>query len=430
MNTSSNKETTPKANYTSEKKKIFTNIGWLIGEYAMKMLSGLLITIMIARNLGAEKYGEFQYALSLVTVFTALSFICGAEVLVPKLTSSTTTERRKIIGSAYALRLIISCIAYALLAGYALLAENETTAETTLILGTIILLNEPHGVVTAWLQAKTEIRAKAILASVTSLTKLTVVGIIFFHNINSSKAYGWTWPLESILIAIGLIFVYKRRTGDALILPDTSIMKELLREGLPFFGGLIAAYIYLRTDIILLKQYGTAHDLGAYSAATQLLTALTAFAPILVMSMAPLMVYRQEDTAIIRRNLTKMTLLVAIFAILAATLTSLLAKWIVPLLLGEEYTLTIPIVRWLSFAAIFLFIESSLNVYLIKTKKGWLISYKWVIALFIAIFFHVMLIPPFGAFGAVAGYAAGYISACIYNILCIFFIQHDSASQT
>ena len=52
-------------------RKIIKNILLLIVEHGARIVSSLIITAILARQLTIEDYGYFQYALNLVMVFSS-----------------------------------------------------------------------------------------------------------------------------------------------------------------------------------------------------------------------------------------------------------------------------------------------------------------------------------------------------------------------
>ncbi len=53
--------------------KIIKNSSWLVGDKVFTMIIGAVVTAIITRYFGPEKYGQLNYALSFTALFTALS---------------------------------------------------------------------------------------------------------------------------------------------------------------------------------------------------------------------------------------------------------------------------------------------------------------------------------------------------------------------
>ena len=91
---------------------VIRNIFWLLAEQGSRIVLSTLSVSLVARALGVEQYGLLQYTLGLVAAFSSISFICGAEVLVPPLVTATPAERKRLLGNAFVLRQAASVVAY------------------------------------------------------------------------------------------------------------------------------------------------------------------------------------------------------------------------------------------------------------------------------------------------------------------------------
>lgn len=400
----------------NEKKRIADNFLWLLTEYASRLIGGIVISALVARQLGVEKYGVFQYAISLALIFTAFSFIFSAEILVPRLMHADAKERKRLMGNAFALRLIFSIFAYIALVLFASLTENRANSILIAIFGISILLTEGFSVVTAWLQSQANNRPKSILINIVTAVKIVLVYCLFKLGVRDSESYAALWVGESVLIAIGLSYIYFKYNREFFVNHSKAEILILLKEGLPFFAGLLAAYIFVRMDVFFMRHIGTQHELGLYTSALQLAQAMSAFSGILVMAMAPIMVYKHTEIKIIKRNVLVLCGVMLVFSISSAAIASYSAPWLIPLLFGEKYAEAIPILERLLWGSIFLFLDAALNVYLIKMRRGKWIAFKWIFVIVISALAYWRLISEYSAFGAVAGYTIGYGAATILGL--------------
>lgn len=58
---------------TGKVKKIVENSGWMIGQNIYFMLIGVFVTAIIARYFGPTLYGQLNYVIAIVSLFTAFS---------------------------------------------------------------------------------------------------------------------------------------------------------------------------------------------------------------------------------------------------------------------------------------------------------------------------------------------------------------------
>lgn len=400
--------------------KIIKNILWLLTEHGVRMALGLVVAGVMARQLGVEQYGLFQYALGLVAVFSSISFICGAEVLVPMLTTASDTERQSIIGNAFVVRLFFSVIAFIALLLFAFLTETSQVFYLITLLGITILFAESFAVVTAWLQSQTNSKPRSILVMCSLALKASFMGLLYYFGNHNPLFFALAYILDPITVAVGLLLIYYKKTGQTFFHYSFPIAYDLFKKGLPFFWGLMVMWVFTRLDIIFLRQMSDLVNLGYYAAAFELMKSFNNIAGIMAMSMAPILLYQISDHGTIKKNLFKIATLLLIVALAGVVVIYLFADSIIPLMFGDKYVHSILILKILSWASCFFFLNEALNLYLLKMQQGKLIVIKWFIAILASAFTYYLYIPQMGARGAVAGYGVGYLTASLITLYFIF----------
>ena len=405
-------------------RKIIKNILLLIVEHGARIVSSLLITAILARQLTIEDYGYFQYALNLVMVFSSFCFVCGAEVLVPSLVNVDSNNRKKVLLNVFYIRAIASLIAYALLIVFAF-SFNDENFYLFLILGVILILGEPFQVVTAVLQADTNIGSKIKVTLFSLFIKLSLLISLYFLNIKDEYLFSLAWVLEYLSTALGLFMIFYMKYGNPVGGFDKKIFLIYLKKGLPFFYSLLAMYLFIRMDMLMLKKLGTEYELGLYSASVQLGLVVTAISPILVMSLAPSLVYKHAVEAVVKRNVIIIALLMFIFSIALVLLLHIILPYIINLLLGDKFKNSYDILYWYLLASSLLFFDNGLNIYIMKINKGYLAGVKWLLSLVVALMLYWIFIPKYGSYGAIIGYFGGYLTASIIGIFYVCFISME-----
>ncbi|TNH13521.1 hypothetical protein FHQ23_11920 [Testudinibacter sp. TR-2022] len=404
-------------------KKIVSNIGWLLLEHGSRLIFALLSTSLLARGLGVEQYGLFQYALNLILVFMSISFICGAEVIVPMLVNASAKRRRLILGNAFYLRLFFSILAYVFLVSFVYISNTREQFYLILILGLILLVSEAFSVVTAWLQSQTNIKPKTILVISTSLIKCLIVALLFFFNVVDPIYYAFAWVFEAGFIAFGLICIYKNISKSNFFYFSKPMFFYLLKKGFPFFIALLLMYSFLRLDVIMLRHFSDLVTLGLYTSANQLLLSIVAVSPILAMSLAPAFVY-EKSIINIKRNIIYITIFMVVVSLLIAVIMNYLSPIIIPLLFGHKFNGAIPIFSYFLWVMTLYFINEGLNVYFIRMQLGRMLIFKWLLVLLGALIAYWYFIPLYGAYGAIIGYSIGYSVACIFSV-CVMFLDSN-----
>jgi polysaccharide transporter, PST family len=91
-----------KTNFTTGFKRILSNTGYLFGEKVFNMGLSLIVGIYVARYLGPDDYGIWQYAQSLVALFTAIAGLGTANIVIRDLVQSPEKEKA-ILGTTFTL---------------------------------------------------------------------------------------------------------------------------------------------------------------------------------------------------------------------------------------------------------------------------------------------------------------------------------------
>ena len=197
--------------------KAFANIVWLGVERLTQIAVAIAVSGLLARYFGAEAFGKWQYANTLLLVLAPITWVCGAEILVPTIVHRRASELGTVLGSAFALRMTISVLALA--ATWAAIAAGVTDRVVGAMLAGLavtMLFREPFiGVINSWLQSQTYSKPQLLASIVTALAKTALV-YLFVRAALTPAAFGWLWALESAVIAAALVAYYMRRHGGRL----------------------------------------------------------------------------------------------------------------------------------------------------------------------------------------------------------------------
>ncbi|MDA3077967.1 oligosaccharide flippase family protein [Campylobacter sp. JMF_06 NA1] len=400
--------------------KIVKNIAWLLCEHGVRIVMGLAVTMILARVLSVEEYGNFQYILGLVVIFSALSYINPAEIVVPRLTNADAVERKIIMGNGFVIRFVSSVIAYLALLLFVFFTDDIKIFYLSVVMASSILVNEAFAIITAYLQSQTMIKYRSVLVMATHIIKLLMFLALYYLGVTNIYAYGFATAFELFLIAFGLLAVYRILTKEWFFTYDKAQIYKFLKLGLPFFAGIILMIVCRRVDFMFLKHLGDEFSLGLYTSAISLLTIATAISPIIAISFAPLFVYKFDDIKIIKSNVLKLAFGMFAMAILTAVTLYFLAPLVINLIFGAKFSGTIPVFKILLVVLPLIFLDEALNIYIIKMQLGKILIYKWVLVLLFSSLGYIVFIPKFLAYGTVIGYGLGYLVACLFGF-CVMF---------
>lgn len=401
-------------------RRVAGNLLWMLAERGIQIGGGIAVVAMLARALGPEGFAHFQYAQSVVLIAASFALVCGAEVVVPRLVASPLpADQHQIMTHAFVLRLGGAMIGYLLMCAY--LGMTSPVADiwhAALWLGMAILLREPFGVITAWMQAHTHNRPGTLISLAALALKAAVVGALFASGDNQVAAYAAAFALEPVTLAALLALLYCRRTAQRGLHWQTSQARELVTAGGLFWVSFILMMAARRVDQLVLQPAVPAADFGAYAACMQILDNFTMLATILVAGIAPSYVYARKAFAEAHANIGRIALGIGAIGIAGGLAIAAFSPWVVLLLYGRAFDATVTLLRVTAVASSLIFVDVALTLLAVYMRKPRWVAIKWALVLAVTLLFDLIAVPHYGNWGAIAGYALGNgVAAAIGLIL-------------
>ena len=403
--------------------RAFANIVWLGLERLTQIAVAIAISGVLARYFGPDTFGKWQYANTLLLVLSPVTWVCGAEILVPTIVHRPPEQLGTVLGSAFVLRIAVSAVALLLTwAGIAAGLTDPLVGAMLAGLAVTMLFREPFvGVINAWLQSMTYSKPQLLTSMTTAIFKAALVWMLV-RAATAPARFGWLWALESAAIGGVLLVYYIRRHGGRLGWHlDRSLFRHFATAGTVFWLGLICMYLFLKLDRLMLERTISFADLGRYSAAQQLNENWITLALMLAQTLAPAFVYRVQDAARLRRNMARLMAMTALLMVGGALVLDLLAGFIISHVFGPSYEGAIGIFRWAVWLSVPAGIEAIGNLVVLKYQAKFVLLSKWLLALAVAFAVNLLMIPRLGAYGALVGLAAGYLAAAAVNFYYIGF---------
>ncbi|CAI8697246.1 polysaccharide transporter, PST family [Burkholderia sp. IT-111MI5] len=403
--------------------KAVANLVWLGLERLTQIGVAIAISGLLARYFGPDVFGKWQYANTLLLVLAPLTWVCGAEILVPTIVQRPPGQLGAVLGSAFALRIAVS--AAALVATWVAIAAGAFDPLVGAMLAGLavtMVFREPFvGLINAWLQSLTYSKPQLVTSMITALAKALLVWLLVRAAAGPAR-FGWLWALEAAAIGFALLLYYRHRNGGALGWTfDKPLFRHFATAGTVFWLGLICMYLFLKLDRLMLERHVSFADLGRYSAAQQLNENWITLALMLAQTIAPAFVYRVQDVARLRRNIVRLIAMTACLMTAGALVLDAAAPLIVGKVFGRGYEASVDIFRWAVWLSVPAGIEAIGNLIVLKYQAKFVLLSKWLLALAIAALVNLFAIPRLGLYGALVGLAAGYLTAAAVNFYYIRF---------
>ncbi|MDJ0696979.1 flippase [Mastigocoleus sp. MO_188.B34] len=393
-------------------QKILGNAGWLLVESALRMSINLLVGIWLARYLGPSNFGTYNYVLSLISLFGPISAL-GLNGIVTRDIVRNPQEDKEILGSAFILRLVASCISLVLVVGsYWLLRPEDELIKVLILILSVGNLFSAFQVIDFWFQSK--VLSKYVVLSRTATLLIGTVAKIFLI---ATKAPLVTFIIvsatEIILLGINLVIAYRIRGGKIMEWRlNFSCAQTLLSQSWPLIISGFGAVINLKIDQVMLGELSTTATVGIYAVAVRLSEVWYFIPEAIASSIFPsLLKSKEQGTKIYKSRQQQLYDLLACGAMVIVIPTTLIATPLLTSLYGEAYRESGLILSIHIWASIFIFMRSALSKWLIAED---LFIFSFVthgLGAIVNIILNLFLIPSYGGIGAAIATVMSYATS-------------------
>lgn len=394
-------------------QRYFKNTSWLMLERLLRIMSGLIVGIWVARYLGPHKYGLFSYALAFTAIFGAVAKLGLDGLLVRELVGDY--EKRDVyLGTAFWLKVVGAFVAMGLMAIIVPFTSNDPTTNSYIFIIAVGLIFQSFGVIEFYFQSQVLARL-VTFCKVSQLALSAVIKIYLLVNDADLIWFVLVTVFDSVSLALCYIVAYYLRKNPPFYMYfDFGTATRLLKDSWPLIFASIVIIIYMRIDQIMIKAILDEHEVGIYSAAVRLSEAFY-FLPVLITaSVFPAILNaRKTCEGLYKSRLQRLYTFMVWTAIAIALPVTILSEHIVILTFGKEYQESGVVLMIHSWAAIFVFLGVTFDKYLLAENLTKIAFQRTLLGAICNVLLNLWLIPVYGVEGAAW---ATLISQCIANL--------------
>ena len=375
--------------------RYFKNTSWLLCERMFQMGISFFIIILLSRYLGPVNLGLLSYSQSFIGMFFVFSSLGLDAILVREITKNKKNSN-KLLGTAFFLKLLTSLVAICIIFVVNMFMEDQEAILLTNIIA-FTLIFQSIKTIDVYFQANVISKYTALMNLVafvfSSMLKLM---LIYFEMDLIYFAYALVF--DGVFAAIGYLYIYTKQKQSFLQWEfDKTTAMYLLKNGWPLVLVAFAAFIYTRTDQLMLKHLVGNEAVGNYAAAVRV-SELFYFIPLLItQSIFPKMIEIREkcekEYFILLENLYKLLFWSAIPIALGLFIFS---DFIVTLLFGSQFTQASSILSIMAFAIILNAIGSISTKVLYAERYERKYLYRSILGVFVNIGLNFYFIPLYG----------------------------------
>jgi PST family polysaccharide transporter len=416
-------------------RQVLQNTGWLVGDRVLRLAVGLVVGVWTARYLGPEQFGLLSYSAVVVSLFAFLATL-GLDNVVIRDVVANPGQIDETLGSAFVLKLGGGLLASLLaLAAVRLLRPGDGIAQTLVAVLALSSVFQAFDTIDFWFQS--QVASKYTVYAKNTAFLLASAGRVLVMLLGGQVvAIAVASVVEAVAGACGLAAIYLAR-GRSLAAWRVSVerIRSVLAHSWPLALSGAAIMIYMKVDVVMLRQLASDEAVGVYSAATRI-SELWYFVPLaLVTSLFPgIVALKARDERLYYLRLKKLFGLLAAIGLGTALAITVLSRFIVSLLYGPSYAGAAPMLAVHIWAAPFVFLGVAQSPWDLAEGLTRLVLQRTVLGAIVNVALNALLLPHYAGFGAAVATVVAYACAAwVGNLLDrrtrrIFWAQAEALS--
>lgn len=383
------------------KQTFFKNSFWLLVDQFSNKIIMFFLVIVLARYLGIQAFGEFNFSRTFAELFIVLADFGIAKLTIREL-SRTLKNKKGYVSNAIIIKaglaLLSTCLVLIIVS---FLNKNAVILQGIILFNFVVIFNAFNEFFFSIYKAneKMELVAKFNFFKTLAIFILVLIAVFLKLSI-PFIILGWLIP--SFFTTILNYVKIKRKFYEIKLDVNKKTSLYIIKESWPLAFGMIFTTIYVKIDTVMLSFIQNDYQVGLYSSAYKIVLALQGILFVIHHSLLPRMsnLYFKNDFKKYKLLISKtikisFLLLFPLFIVL-----SLFSKLILTIAYGQEFSqayLALIILLWNVFIIYFsVFWGNSLQV--AGRQKRWM--YAVGVGAFVNIILNIVLIKAYGYLGA------------------------------
>jgi O-antigen/teichoic acid export membrane protein len=408
--------TDTKINFGSETfRRYFANTSWMFVEKIFRTSVAFFVGILLARYLGPDEYGLFNYAISFAGLFTSFANLGLDNIIVRELVKYPE-KRDEILGTSFRLKLLGSIVAISLVSFTALITNEPSFNLLLIVIISSATIFQSTTVVEQFFQARVEAKYNVIAQSSSFFVAYLLKVLLIVFN-QPLLLIAIVHSLESVFLAIGYYSVYRHNKFYLIRWRyNSKTAIELIKDSWPLMLSGVVISIYMKIDQVMIKYFLTYKDLGYYAVAVKLCEAWYFVPMVISTSVFPAIVSaKQIGKELYYSRVQKLYDLLAALSIGIALPVTLLSEFIIKLFFGSAFQPASSVLTIYIWAGVGTFLGVASSQYLISENFTKLAFFRTFIGMIVNVLMNLFLIPAYGINGAAFATLISY-SVSVFSI--------------
>ena len=215
------------------------------------------------------------------------------------------------------------------------------------------------------------------------------------------------------------------RSNTLRLRADFVIWKKIIKKGWPIAAAVMVNTVYLKGDVLILKQFVSNAELGFYGAAYRIVDVVSQSAMMVMGILLPLMAFSwsRKNIPEFHKRLQQSFDLMMLLAVPLTVGALLVARPLVILLFGKEYILSGPLLQILTLAVFGVYLGAVFGHAAVAMNKQKHVVWVYATNAFFTLIGYIVFIPRYGIHGAAW---MSVFSELYTGIILMFVILHWS----
>jgi O-antigen/teichoic acid export membrane protein len=382
---------------------------WVVGA-----LLSFVLTVYIARILGDVTYGKYAFAIVYTGLFSILINL-GMDVIIVREVARDKSKASKYLGNIMVMRLILSVIAFALIAVVInLMNYPRDTITIVYIFGASHIFSALAVVFRVTFRAFESMEYEA-LVNILVRVIITSVGLAILFRGFGLIALAYVFLGGSIINLVLSFLICARKFARPKLEIDLDFWKKTVKIALPFSFSNVFAMVYARIDTVMLSVMKGDAVVGWYTAAYHLVLGFEPVVMLFMTALFPVMsrlfVSSKDSLNMVYERSFKYLVMLGLPVSVGGML---LAPRIILFIFGEQFANSIIALQILIWSGLLLSMYRPMSYLLGSINRQGTMALIGGIGAAINVGLNLLLIPKWSYIGA--GAARGCVNRCVKRI--------------
>jgi O-antigen/teichoic acid export membrane protein len=422
------------------KKLLYARATAMLGDKLIKLASGAVLTVFVARMLGASELGVYSIVMAWSAFLVPITSLGLNNIVVRQMVKHDSGHAAMtLLYSALTLRLLLGLVGGGvMLVAFYLLYPDMFNGNTAVAIPALFLLQAFFGFLLfeLYLNYQGTFRSVAYAKSAISLLSFAIKLALLYSGFGIASLLLLT-GIEFFVVGITQYWLYRHKLqpykegeprwpGYHPRWFNAQQIKLLLKRSSWLWLSGIVSVIYLKIDIVMLGAMAGAEQAGIYAAASRLSELWYVFPATLAARYYPDMIKaHQQGWTAYYLKLRRYAGMFFVAALLIALVMSVTSPWIISLLFGDGFASAVQVLRIHIWAGCFVFVRYLISQHLLITEQEPLSLLSHGVGAVLNIALNFWLIPVMGIVGAAWATLISYAYASFFFL----FFARSTRSQ-